>query len=980
MEALSPRDINAQIRVKKQQALKPKQAPAIPAPKLSKEKDHPPPPPAEVREPPSSDRGNGAIYYTGRLLGKGGFAICYEGQLAGTKQLYALKMVKSRMHQKKMEQKFQTELQIHSKMRHPNIVQFHRAFSYEDCTYIVLELCPNGSLMDMVKRRRYITEPEVRFYTVQMAGAIKYMHAKGIIHRDLKMGNIFLDKDMNIKVGDFGLAALLMSGKDMVACRRTTLCGTPNYIAPEILEKGKGGHDHAVDIWSLGIIIFALLTGKPPFQSNTADEIYRRAKERDYDWPESGTSGNFISEETKDLVSQLLQSPDQRPDPDVIVQHPFFTCGWMPLPEEITPALRDRSPQSDKFFSVGSRAGRSNAYLRNVKKLCIQCDVGPWNSPQKRHTSTYREVAAEEKAGLTPAVPLPEDIVYRPFDEWLREQADQVLHNGGNSKSATDVLNKVFEPVPASRLNDQQFTATIRSTKSFAAQQRAKHMPGAGDIPAQAPKLQVDIEPKKVRTARAVTDNQVFSSRAPSLAQSQRSQPPTFRGPSKLENVEERLAVDVAKHLNQAASDRKLQEKARSISPERPVSLFNPGERLDTMPGTQPDNILARLRRLQAELERALNSRSMARETSPPAWNPTIVVKWVDYTNKFGLGYILSNGSVGCIFKGTAANGPGSRDYLPPSGVVVRDAEWHLQNRGNVQYKDRHQLIPISGHSVEFYENRGIEGICRGKVNPQNYKISVSRDGEAGKLSRGVDEWDDRKREKVVLWKKFANYMTAFGRDQEYSIDEAQLRASAGQNASATDAGNVITFYQRFGDVGCWAFCDGHFQFNFPDHTKIVLSADGTWCDFYHLPLEAARDLALKGTISSSSLDERQQLSYPLQTLLNFMPKAARSARSSTRAYPQIDPMLQGIPQANEFRQKIEFIRLIIKEWVSNGGMGNSDMEPKGRLRWSGNRELVNVKAPYKHVWVTVGARSGDDRRVAWFDPKRPEAIVPDIV
>lgn len=109
--------------------------------------------------------------------------------------------------------------------------------------------------MDMVKKRKFITEPEVRFWSVQMAGAIKYMHAKGIIHRDLKMGNIFLDKDMNVKVGDFGLAALFMSGKDWSSCRRTTLCGTPNYIAPEILSKDKQGHDHAVDIWSLGIIM-----------------------------------------------------------------------------------------------------------------------------------------------------------------------------------------------------------------------------------------------------------------------------------------------------------------------------------------------------------------------------------------------------------------------------------------------------------------------------------------------------------------------------------------------------------------------------------------------------------------------------------------------------------------------------------------------------------------------------------------------------
>lgn len=89
--------------------------------------------------------------------------------------------------------------------------------------------------------------------------------------------------------------------------------------------------------------------------------------------------------------------------------------------------------------------------------------------------------------------------------------------------------------------------------------------------------------------------------------------------------------------------------------------------------------------------------------------------------------------------------------------------------------------------------------------------------------------------------------------------------------------------------------------------------------------------------------------------------------------------MIQGIPTANDFRKKVEFIRSVVKEWVSNGGLGNSEMEPKGRLRWAGYRELVNVKVPYKHVWVTVGARNGDDRRVAWFDPKKPESIISDI-
>jgi hypothetical protein len=108
MEALSPRDANAHIRMKQTSSKAKHAAAKLP----SKEKDHPPPPPEEVKEPPSIDRKHGAVYKTGRLLGKGGFAICYEGTLVGTKQIYALKIVKSHMPQKKMEQKVYRSWQI----------------------------------------------------------------------------------------------------------------------------------------------------------------------------------------------------------------------------------------------------------------------------------------------------------------------------------------------------------------------------------------------------------------------------------------------------------------------------------------------------------------------------------------------------------------------------------------------------------------------------------------------------------------------------------------------------------------------------------------------------------------------------------------------------------------------------------------------------------------------------------------------------
>lgn len=106
---------------------------------------------------------------------------------------------------------------------------------------------------------------------------------------------------------------------------------------------------------------------------------------------------------------------------------------------------------------------------------------------------------------------------------------------------------------------------------------------------------------------------------------------------------------------------------------------------------------------------------------------------------------------------------------------------------------------------------------------------------------------------------------------------------------------------------------------------------------------------------------------------------STRNGMASRRRAIQVDPMIQGIPAANDFRRKVEFIKAIVGEWITNGGIGQSAMEPESRLRWLGNRELVNVKVPFKHVWVTVGAYGGDDRRVAWFDPREPSQVVPDI-
>lgn len=166
-----------------------------------------------------------------------------------------------------------SEIKIHRSMKHPSIALFETFFEDSENVYIVLELCSNSTLNDQVKRRKRLSELEVQCYCVQLLLAIKYMHSNRVIHRDLKLGNLFLTEKMEVKVGDFGLAAKI----EFEGERKRTICGTPNYIAPEVLEN-KNGHSYEVDIWSFGVIVYTMLIGRPPFETSDVKTTYKRIK------------------------------------------------------------------------------------------------------------------------------------------------------------------------------------------------------------------------------------------------------------------------------------------------------------------------------------------------------------------------------------------------------------------------------------------------------------------------------------------------------------------------------------------------------------------------------------------------------------------------------------------------------------------------------------------------------------------------------
>jgi serine/threonine protein kinase len=162
------------------------------------------------------------------------------------------------------------------------------------------------TLMELVKRRKRLSEPEARYWTLQLLDATRYMHANGVIHRDLKLGNLFVNEDMELRVGDFGLATWLARPNE----RRRTLCGTPNYIAPEILEQPAAGHSFEVDTWSIGVILYTLLVGRPPFETASVEETYQRIRDCAFAFPHDCG----VSAPARDLISWILQKdPAARP-------------------------------------------------------------------------------------------------------------------------------------------------------------------------------------------------------------------------------------------------------------------------------------------------------------------------------------------------------------------------------------------------------------------------------------------------------------------------------------------------------------------------------------------------------------------------------------------------------------------------------------------------------------------------------------------
>jgi len=259
------------------------------------------------------------VYEFKTELGRGAFSIVYLTTHRPTGIQYAVKVINKKDLGKDYEKNLKMEVDILKKVNHPNIIALKELFDTPDKLYLIMELVTGGELFDKIVEKGSYTETEASQLVRKIVSAVDYLHNLGIVHRDLKPENLLLkraDNDLEIAIADFGLSKIV--GQQMMM---QTACGTPSYVAPEVLNAS--GYGKEVDMWSIGVITYILLCGFPPFYGDTVPEIFEQIMEANFDYPEEYWGS--VSKDAKDFINRLLVvDSDKRLTAGDALRHPWL--------------------------------------------------------------------------------------------------------------------------------------------------------------------------------------------------------------------------------------------------------------------------------------------------------------------------------------------------------------------------------------------------------------------------------------------------------------------------------------------------------------------------------------------------------------------------------------------------------------------------------------------------------------------------------
>jgi len=258
-------------------------------------------------------------YIFGDEIGRGGFSIVVEATSRANGEKYAVKIVEKSVIQEDIKL-LKREIDIMKQVEHENILKLIEIYEDDENVYIVMELVDGSELFDRIVDKGYYSEKSTVHIIKQILHAVKYLHEKGIAHRDLKPENLLCSGSGSretVKIADFGLSKIFSDNEDLV-----TSCGTPGYVAPEVLMCES--YDKSVDMWGIGIITYILLAGYPPFYAENDTALFEKIMNAEYDFDDE--CWDDVSDLAKDFIQHLLvKDPHERFSAEQALQHSWIT-------------------------------------------------------------------------------------------------------------------------------------------------------------------------------------------------------------------------------------------------------------------------------------------------------------------------------------------------------------------------------------------------------------------------------------------------------------------------------------------------------------------------------------------------------------------------------------------------------------------------------------------------------------------------------
>ncbi|KAK5173450.1 serine/threonine protein kinase [Saxophila tyrrhenica] len=391
-------------------------------------------------------------------LGKGHFATVYLATEKSTGIRFAVKKFEKRggPGERSKVDGLQQEIAVLKGVSHPNMLCLKDTYDENDGVYLILELAPEGELFNWIVMKQKLSEVETRKVFIQLFQGVKYLHERNIVHRDIKPENILLtDKNLNVKLADFGLAKII--GEESFT---TTLCGTPSYVAPEILQQtNHRRYTRAVDVWSLGVVLYISLCGFPPF----SDELYsptnpynlsQQIKMGRFDYP--SPYWDSVGDEALDLIDRMLTvDVDKRITIDECLEHPWTTQQSMSVTDStdgLTGALAGldfskRKPQRERTLLSSINDVKVDQVLDPPTDNKPPVKVFNKNAGPRFVTNNVKGGKNDANAHVEKTVE-PEPAAARDPEEFIEMggKGDQVLYEGGNESRYPEQTLKAGAP------------------------------------------------------------------------------------------------------------------------------------------------------------------------------------------------------------------------------------------------------------------------------------------------------------------------------------------------------------------------------------------------------------------------------------------------------------------------------------------------------------------------------------------------------